>query len=114
MSSINESILTDGDMSQATLESSVIDTQVYKGITIQAVNVGSAAGELKLQLSIDNALPGQVVNWKDIEGSAKSFVGTGSVTWNVSDVHYKYIKVIYTKASGTGLLNIRYNIKEVK
>ena len=74
---------------------------------------GSVAGILKLQAS-DNAFldnPGwpQSVNinpnatWTDITGTAATLTtGPGTQFWNVSDVYYRAVRVVWTRTSGSG------------
>ena len=71
------------------------------------------AGTLKLQASnnafLDNpAYPASLnINpnalWVDIPGSSVTLVtGSGSQFWNVADVYYRSVRVVWTRTSGQG------------
>lgn len=66
------------------------------------------AGTLKLQ-ACNNAFTNNVNNnedpaalWIDIPGSSVAVSGSGSQFWNVSDVYYKSVRVVWTRTSGQG------------
>lgn len=89
------------------------------GIAIQALFTGSPVGSILLQGSCDNgseepdeaATGDGVVNWNTIINSPQNVTGAGLVTWNFNGVFYKWIRVVYTAASGTGTLTITVNTK---
>lgn len=118
MRSLNESILANGDAS-GNLASNPVSLEYQYGISIQAVVTNTAAGTLSLQGSNDfgKVPPGGpdigqgVVNWTDIAGSSAPVTGAGTVSWNFQGTYYKWIRVIYTASSGTGIMNIRANTK---
>ena len=79
-----------------------------------AFNVtGTPNGTVKLQASNDpetndtqysavtNLPPTQVpVNWADIENSTFVLTASGTTMWNVRDIGYNYVRVVYTDSSG--------------
>lgn len=76
---------------------------------------GSADGTLKLQTSDDNVPVGtganqsaQVVNWTDYTGSSTVVAGAGDFTWRLEAIGDKWIRVVYTRTSGTGTLTINF------
>lgn len=91
--------------------------------SIQLVFSGTPVGTLKLQCSSDlgNILnPGliqqsdKVVNWTDVNHSDQAISSDGTHTWNVQNVGYNWVRIVYTAVSGTGSLDIaRFNIKGV-
>lgn len=100
-------LIVNGDMS-GNITQSV--TQPMIGIAlsaIQAVWTGSPVGTLKLQISNDN------VTYTDYTGSSTAVSGAGNFIWNLLDVGYRYIRVAYTAASGSGTLNANISIKGV-
>lgn len=74
------------------------------GYSIQIEWSGTANGAFKLQGSTDSSLSQNhqgtwPVNWTDIDDSS-STVTTGSTGYNVTDVMYNWVRVVYTDASG--------------
>lgn len=95
--------------------------QIY-GYAIQAVYTGSPVGTLKLQASSDsparqtqvsNGGPDVVTNWTDITDSSEAVSGAGSFMWNVTGCFYNYVRLVYTNASGTGVLTAKLSEKGV-
>lgn len=95
-----------------------------------AFNVtGTPGGAVKLQASNDpetndtqyNAstnLPPSVgpTNWADIANSSFTLSASGTTMWNVEDVGYNYVRVVYTDTSGgtsTATANIVFNGKGI-
>ena len=104
-------LLSSGDMSQATLTSIPLDVRWMVLGSIQAVISGSPTGTLKLQMSIlspaMNGHPATVgQTWTDVASSSISVSGAGSDAWNITDIGYPWLQVVYTMASGTGSLNL--------
>lgn len=111
---LNGSLMEDGSMaSSATSSALLINT--FSGYSISATisSASSASGTLVLQTSNDNLPPSSIVNWSDITSSSQIVNSNGTTLWNVADAYYKYVRVKYTLATGTGVLNIRYNIKNL-
>lgn len=118
-------IVVNGDMSQATINSIGLDIgQVYVS-AIQAIYTGSPVGTLKLQVSCDNVAPVQwssqsaivtnpaanVIHWTDYTGSSLSITTAGDFAWLINPVGFRWIRLVYTKTSGTGTLNATFNGK---
>lgn len=110
---VEQQIITDGSMTGdiTSSEISVTHSPRAKAIfeyCVQAVwSAGSSPlGTLKLQASIDNS------NYVDISGTTVGVSGnTGSVIWNITNHSYKYLRLIYTRSSGSGTLNAYFNGK---
>lgn len=76
------------------------------GDSIEVVFTGTPTGSFKLQASNDpndqidptTFLPGPV-NWTDVAGSSQSVAAAGNVMWNVTDVMYNFVRVVYTDTS---------------
>ncbi len=81
---------------------------------IQLVATGSPVGTFKLQASSDQGGPtnsqnsivfsDQVVNWTDIADSSQAIAAAGNLMWTVQNPGYQWVKVVYTRTSGTGSL----------
>lgn len=91
--------------------------------SIQAVFTGTPTGSFELQCSNDQghidapskAVQGSgVTNWTTITGSSQSVSAAGNITWDAQNVGYLWVRVIYTRTSGTGsLTSLRANVKGV-
>lgn len=107
-------LVTDGDMS-ADITSSTQQLDQAFGYSIQAVysTSGALGGVLKLQASVDHqevpfGLP-VTGNWVDVSSSSVTLTGSGSFVWNVTDVMYPWVRVVYTHAGGdSGTLNVHF------
>ncbi len=118
-------LLTAGDMS-GNLVSTGVNLNQCVLYSIQAVFTGAPVGILKLQIS-DDIVPispsstnpvsdnpsANVVNWSDYTGSEYSISAAGNITWKVADVSEVWVRVVYTRTSGTGALTIVYAGKGV-
>lgn len=117
--------MTDGNMASS-LSSIGIDLNQTVMYSIQAVFSGSPVGTLKLQISNDivpvapvagnpvgSNPAANVVNWTDYTGSSTAVSAAGNFVWNVFDVGYRWVRVVYTRSSGTGTLNITYSGKSI-
>lgn len=106
-----------------TINSSAYNVQQSYGVAIQAVFTGTPTGTFKLQASADpatNIQPGQgaggnpVLDWVDIADSSYSVTAAGNYMWNVFDIMYNFIRLVYTDTSGgtsTAVLNAVINAK---
>lgn len=75
------------------------------GYTIQLVFTGTPTGSFSLQASADpyynNPSSSQApTNWTTIANSTFSVNAAGNVMWNVADVGYNWVQVVYTDTSG--------------
>ena len=111
-------ILTNGDMS-ADVASYGIDLNQHVLYSIQAVYTGTPTGTLKLQISNDivkvgigNDQAANVVNWTDYTNSPVFLTGTsGDFVWNVFDVGYRWVRLVYVHSAGTGTINATFSGK---
>lgn len=104
--------ITSGDMSQATITSTVTQIQFLDDIGIQFNFTGSPTGTFSVEVSIDYAQDSQgnvsnAGNWVPISFSATPEAsGTaGSVFLDIFGLSAPWIRSKYTKISGTGTLN---------
>lgn len=89
--------------------------------SIVAIITGTPTGTLKLQASNDPETNDTVplsdnppVNWVDVANSSFSVSAAGNTMWNVTDVAYNYVRVIYTDSSGatsTAIMTVVFNGK---
>lgn len=114
----NKQIVTNVVMN-ANLASAAYNVQQLFGVAIQARFTGTPTGTFKLQASSDPAtayIEGQnaPTNWSDIPDSTYAVSAAGNYMWNVFDIMYNYIRVVYTDGSSgasTAVLNVQINAK---
>lgn len=112
-----KALVSAGDMS-GSIASIGIDLQGVDSYAIQAVYTGSPVGTLKLQLSTDAVAPGpdsnvalNVVNWSDYTGSSLAISAAGDVMYKIDKGGERWVRLIYTRSSGSGTLNATFNGK---
>lgn len=92
--------------------------------SIQVVFTGTPVGVFKLQASDDQGQPDGgtgtaglatgVTNWTDIADSSQSISAAGDMTWNYANAGFRFVRVVYTRTSGTGTVtSARCSIKGV-
>ena len=88
-----------------------IDLSSHMGIAVQCTFTGTPLGEFKLQASCDlTTNPSSVTNWTDIS-SAQVSGASGSRIFNCRDIYYKWIRLTYSPAGGSGNLFVTYTVK---
>ena len=95
----------------ASFESGVINVVPFKGGFLQMVATGNPVGTLTLQASNDPG-PLQAVNWKEVPFSSMVINGANNYCYNISDAYFRYMKIVYTRTSGTGTCSIRVQLKD--
>jgi len=90
-----------GSMAGNITSSSQQLTNIF-GYSVQAVYTGSPVGTIKLQASLDRT------TWNDVSNSSTAISAAGSTLWNISDVQYPYLRVVYTRDSGSGVLTVKF------
>lgn len=98
---ISEVFIDDESMG-ASFNSEPLRLLLAPSFNIQLAFSGTPNGTLKLQSSADiTHVPGEIVNWDDIPDSSQAISASGTHTWNIN-ARYKWIRVVYTRSSGTG------------
>lgn len=107
----NTAIVTEGDMS-GSLTSTPINLDHIKMYAIQAVvsSGTSPSGALTLEASCDpsNTTPS---TWTEIGNTSQTVTADGSFLWNVENAGYNWVRLVYTRTSGSGTLDTRIQIK---
>lgn len=101
---ISEKLVDAGDMSETSLSGSLAIPHIGM-VAVQYVATGAPVGTLVVQASNDGT------NWSDIAGASASISAAGNGMFNFITTAYSYIKVVYTKGSGTGALSVIANGK---
>ncbi len=110
-------LVTDGDMSGSITSRAQQLTEMAMAC-IQAVFTGTPNGTFKLQVSTTHKEDNQgniltAGTWTDYTGSSQAIVAAGDFAWNLSTTPYPYVRLVYTRSSGTGTLNVTINGKGV-
>lgn len=114
-------MVTNGDMSASINSVGIILDQIPLA-SIHAVWTGSPVGTLKLQVSNDLVkipvsgsadMAANVVNWTDYTGSSQAVSGAGDFMFNLLSNGYYWIRLVYTRSSGTGTLNVTFSGKGI-
>lgn len=89
----------------ASFNSAALQLYQMYGFSIQAVWTGTPNGTFKLQCSSDpvtqiNTPPVAPTNWSDVATSSQAVSAAGDYTWNVFEVMYNWVRLVYTDASG--------------
>lgn len=88
--------------------------------SLAAIVTGTPTGTIKLQASNDPESPEFAIptnpptNWVDIANSSFPLTASGETMWNVSEVAYNYVRVVYIDSSSgasTATMNIVFNGK---
>lgn len=96
-----------GDMSQASLTSQVVDGRYLEQIKWQLVWAGTPTGTFSLQESLDYNPVTQVGTWFDDGAGITGPSGSaGSAMINLMNRAPAFYRVVYTRTSGTGTLNV--------
>lgn len=90
--------ITAGDMSLTSLTSSIIDASYLDNICLQMAWTGSPIGTFSVQGSLDKT------NWTQF-ATGDCTAGSPSL-FDLNQLSFPYVRVVYTKGSGTGTLNV--------
>lgn len=95
-----------------------------KNMTLMAVAVtvsssSSPVGTIKLQaccdtgVGIDGSMQGitGLSNWVDITSASQAITADGTTLFDLRDVPYRWVRVVYTRSSGSGTMAVHVNAK---
>lgn len=99
--------IVNGNMALSSIISDITDIQFLDNIAIQLNFTGAPVGVAAVQVSIDHAqdFNGNVStagNWVTIASSSMS--GGSPILFDLNQVSATYIRVVYTRTSGSGTL----------
>lgn len=113
----NNAIALDGYTTSASITTDAMRVEHINNFTVQGTATSTLTGTLKLQCSCDNGpeMNGDtappVVNWVDIAGATATLSSSAATIFNVADAGYRWVRAVYTVASGSGNLTLRFNGK---
>jgi len=98
-------IIPVGTVMDATINSEPIPLYQTWGYAIQIFFTGTPTGSFELEASCDYVPQARVAvqpptNWTIIANTNFSVSAAGSLLWNVTDICYNYVRVVYTDSSG--------------
>jgi hypothetical protein len=106
----------DGYASSGNIITTPIFIGLYNQFSVEAFWTGLGTGTFSLQASNDmEGYPVQlskVVNWVTLPDTFLTSVGS-PVMWNYSNVGYRWLRVVYTVATGSITLSERVQLKSV-
>ena len=112
-------LVTNGNMN-ATITSAPQQVGQMVMACVQAVFTGSSpTGTFKIQVSNNHKEypPSNDVitdgDWTDYTGSEYAITASGSYVWNFATLPFPFFRVVYTRVSGTGTLQVYVNGKGV-
>lgn len=81
--------------------------------SVSLVFTGSPSGAFTVQCSNDKDIR-SIQNWTTINGSLQNITEAGDHTYNIEDMGFKFLRVLYTYSGGSGvLISARYTGKGV-
>ncbi len=111
MSHLNELLVNAASMG-ADVTSASVNVQYAALGAIQCVFTGTPVGTMKLQASCDvvqptpNSVPA-ATNWTDVADTSVDVSAAGTILYNLIYIGYDQVRVVYTRTSGSGTLNVR-------
>lgn len=99
-------VLVNGDMFQPSLVSSPTVVKYMDNVSYQAVYSGTAAGTFDVEVSHDG------VNWSPL-GLAVPLSGGSPQFIDINQTGAAQVRFVYTRASGSGTLNVTVTAKEI-
>lgn len=114
MISRKNEVLISAQSMAASFNSDPVDVRNLIVGSIQIVFTGAPVGSVKLQSSNDAIQfldqPGiqpAATNWTDVDSSTLAISAAGTIMYNLTSIGYDQLRVVYTRTSGTGVMNAR-------
>lgn len=101
MKFVNYVALNAANAATASSTSSAIDASQMLSCSLQVTSAGTLAGTTKLQFSNELKSP---TNWVDITSATVDSLDSQSVGIMKLETAYQWLRVVYTKSSGTGTI----------
>lgn len=101
---VKQTVISAGDMSTASLTSTVVNKPNHHHVSFQCVATGAPVGTYTLQESNDGT------NWETV--STLAITAAGSARLEAIFVTAPKVRLVYTRTSGTGTLNASVYMQE--
>lgn len=107
----------------ATNNSAAFKLESMEGIAIDVTwtDGGALDGEFTLEYTVNDPFTDNVYNipnpnavWQELPGSNKLVAGSDSHGWNIEDIYFLGIRLVYTRTAGTGSAEVQYNAKGIQ
>lgn len=100
-------VITDGDMSTASITSAVTEIPYLDNVCYQMVWTGTPTGNFDVQVSLDKT------NWTSLVLSPPPVASgsAGSYVIDMNQLSMTYIRLVYTRTASTGVLNVYISAK---
>lgn len=82
--------------------SDAVQVELQFGYSVCATISTTGTGSVKLQASIDGT------TYVDVASSSQAFTVPTSLFWNVSDVYYRYFRVVVVVSTGTPTAVVKF------
>jgi hypothetical protein len=113
MKVVTDKILDNADMSAGFVSEPILLDQIY-GFSLQAIFTGTPNGSFKLQVSNQDVfLREQVTEWTDLADSSTAITAAGDIMYNVTSAFYRWVRIVYTRTSGSGNCDVTLTSKGV-
>lgn len=113
----NVPIMTNVSMG-ASANSIAIPLEQEQLVSVQAVWSGAPVGDFTIETACDvgafdpSGQPTGITNWNTYTGSSQAAGGSSGVfTWRIRSIPDRWLRLKYTRTSGTGTVNARTNEK---
>jgi len=110
---LNAPIVVNGSMA-ADVASTPVEITTFNGYSVTAKVTGGSSPDGMIAIQVSNDDAASPTSWIELAGSANTIDGDDTVVWNVADAYYKWFRIFYDRTSGSGTLNVNYNVKRVK
>lgn len=108
----NDNIIFNGNMG-GNLDSGPIDISYFDLASFQAIWTGTPVGIMKIRISNadPNGGPPNDAQFSDYTSTITPINNAGDFMFNIYPCAYNWAKLVYTRTSGSGTLNVRTNRK---
>lgn len=113
-------IVTNGNMASASITSSATNIQYLDNVCIELIFTGTPTGAFEVQGSVDyqQDANGNITNaghWVPITLPSSPVASgvAGTILIDMNQLSFPYIRVVYTRTSGSGTLNAYIGAKQL-
>lgn len=108
--------LVDAVSMGASITSAGVDTSQFDNLSLQAkwtgITASTGSGTFKIQAANSLTSCTDAANtWTDQSGTSQAIAADGDFMWNLVGQGYRCVRLVYTRAAGTGTLNVTMNSK---
>ena len=102
---VEQGILLKAASLGADVASVAVNIEHITRMSLHLILTGTPVGAIQLQCSNDPVADGDsVINWIDYTDGVAAVSGAMGVMFNLKEISFKWIRVIYVRSSGTGAI----------